>query len=450
MLAEHTAQPVRRRFYEQSRIHTALAPFRLNDQSFLMESPLLNRVVDDDGLMLVLPIRIYHVGGAKHIEKQAHNGLRLWLKHFKSVTLCLAADDIAVPPVDTLPLDELDDIERLRVVMLPLSFTPHGFLRRLPNVASILREEIDRATYLQFAIGGLWGDWAAVACFVAHRRNRKFAVWTDRVESQVVRYAVRSRSGVRALYWQINAWLMHYYERAAIRRASIGLFHGMDCFKAYSACCSKPHLVHDIHVGPEARIDTAALLAKQARTTDVPLTIIYAGRVHPEKGVSEWIETLALLDRAGVDFRANWYGEGPALAAAQRDVAARNLESKIAFSGNLADRDILLATIRDADIFLFCHKTPESPRCLIESLISGTPIIGFFSAYPEDLIAAHGGGILTEHDPAKLANAVIALRRSDLSRLMRAAASDGYDMIDESVFAHRSHLIKAHAARTVG
>ena len=238
---------------------------------------------------------------------------------------------------------------------------------------------------------------------------------------------------------------MHYYERAAIRRATTGLFHGMDCFDAYSPISANPHLVHDIHVGPAARIDAATLAAKQARTNDVPLKIVYAGRAHPEKGVSEWIETLAALDREGVYFSARWFGDGPALAAARDDVARRNLSTKIEFPGNLEDRDSILSTLRDADLFLFCHKTPESPRCLIEALISGTPIAGFASAYPQDLISGNHGGVLTAHDPAMLARAVMALDRPVLSKLMAAAALDGYALVDEAVFAHRAQLIKDDA-----
>ena len=60
---------------------------------------------------------------------------------------------------------------------------------------------IEDADYLSFAIGGLFGDWGAVACFEAHRMKRPYAVWTDRVESRVMREAGRAgswRSRLRA------------------------------------------------------------------------------------------------------------------------------------------------------------------------------------------------------------------------------------------------------------
>ncbi len=102
--------------------------------------------------------------------------------------------------------------------------------------------------------------------------------------------------------------------------------------------------------------------------------------------------------------------------------------------------------MRDAHLMLFCHLTPESPRCLIEALVSGTPIVGYGSAYPEDLIAGHGGGVLTPMRPAPLAAELVRLSgdRAALADLMGRAAQDGHDMNDEAVFAHRAALMKQY------
>ena len=99
---------------------------------------------------------------------------------------------------------------------------------------------------------------------------------------------------------------------------------------------------------------------------------------------------------------------------------------------------------------LFCHKTPESPRCLIEALTCGTPIVGYDSAFPRELIEANGGGSLVARDDvAALATAVIGLAqdRRQLAALIHAAARDGAQFDDETVFRHRSELIRTHLPR---
>ncbi|HVY42908.1 MAG TPA: glycosyltransferase, partial [Hyphomicrobiaceae bacterium] len=97
------------------------------------------------------------------------------------------------------------------------------------------------------------------------------------------------------------------------------------------------------------------------------------------------------------------------------------------------------------DVFLFCHKTPESPRCLIEALQCGLPIIGYDSPYPRDLIRRNNGGILTPaNDPARLAEALnrVGADKEALFDLNKRAAQDGSGFTDTFVFEHRSLLMK--------
>jgi glycosyltransferase involved in cell wall biosynthesis len=101
-------------------------------------------------------------------------------------------------------------------------------------------------------------------------------------------------------------------------------------------------------------------------------------------------------------------------------------------------------------VFLFCHNTPESPRCLIEALIAGTPIVGYDSAYAADLIKEAGGGVLVPIGAtARLAQSLtdLAKDRTTLAGLMTAARQDGLPFDDVTAFAHRSELIKRDLGR---
>jgi len=103
--------------------------------------------------------------------------------------------------------------------------------------------------------------------------------------------------------------------------------------------------------------------------------------------------------------------------------------------------------VRDAHIFLFCHITPESPRSLIEALALGAPIVGYESAFAQDLIAQHGGGKLVSlKDVAALSTTVIGLAqdRGTLSSLIGQAADDGAPFDAKSVFQHRSAMIREY------
>ena len=165
------------------------------------------------------------------------------------------------------------------------------------------------------------------------------------------------------------------------------------------------------------------------------------------KGPLQWIEVLEKLLADGVNFRATWLGDGDDLPAMQARVQTAGLSNLVDLPGFTDDRGAVLAALRNAHAFLFCHLTPESPRCLIEALVSGCPLFGYNSAFAADLISEHQGGCLVKGgDVAELAKAVAALARdrSALVRRIQAAVRDGAPFDDVSVFRHRSDVIKSH------
>lgn len=98
------------------------------------------------------------------------------------------------------------------------------------------------------------------------------------------------------------------------------------------------------------------------------MKIVYVGRADPMKGGYDWVSALTGLAEAGVPFQATWFGEGTDMAGMKAVAAEKNLTDKVAFPGFLRDRASVLESLRDAQVFMFCHKSPESPRCLIEAL----------------------------------------------------------------------------------
>jgi glycosyltransferase involved in cell wall biosynthesis len=409
-------------------------------------------VPDDDSLLIYAPVALHRgADGAFRLEDQACNGLRLWAANFARV-IALMPESPAPPPPSWVPLARVGEaLARIEVIPLPEAWRPLPFLRALPGARRTIRAAIGRARFLSFAIGGLFGDWGAVACAEAHRMGRPHAVWTDRVESAVTRAlaadpAVRWRTRLRA---RLTAGPMAALERRTIRRATVGLFHGAETFAAYAPFARAAEVVHDVHIARADHIAPDALAAKQAAAAaaDGPLEIVYAGRAEAMKGATDWVEVLIRLAAAGVAFRARWLGTGSLLPAMRARLAAAGLAERVTLPGHTADRGAVFAALRAAHLLLFCHRTPESPRVLIEALVSGTPILGYDGAFAREITARHGGGVLVPlGDVAGLAAAVAALAadRARLADLIGRAAADGAPFEDAAVFRHRSDLIRRH------
>ena len=228
----------------------------------------------------------------------------------------------------------------------------------------------------------------------------------------------------------------------------MGLFHGRDCFDAYSPYCRNAHLVHDIHLKPEDRIDPERLREKVRRVrSGEPLRLLYAGRVVGVKGPFDWVRVMAELHGRGVAFRASWIGDGPLLAEVRDEVTRLDLVRVVDFPGFVSDRTQLLKAIRDSDLFIFCHKTPESPRGLIEALMSGSPILGYDSPYPQDLVGGLASLLLTPRDDTTgLAEKISYFdgRRDQLAEVVQFCYELGAQFSDRAVFQHRACLIKDH------
>jgi glycosyltransferase involved in cell wall biosynthesis len=399
-----------------------------------------------DTLLIYAPVPLHRRGDALLLEAQACNGLRLWADNFDRVIAMMPLDD-GPAPSSWVPVASVGpSLARVELAPLPMAYRPDRFVARLPATRRRIRELIGRADYLSFAIGGLFGDWGAVACLEAHRLARPFAVWTDRVESEVVRRG----AGAGPLKSRLRARLTHrpmaWLERAVIRRATLGLFHGRETFDAYAPFCRRPEVVHDIHIARADHIGAESLAAKIAAAAEGPLRIAYAGRAEAMKGPLDWVEVLERLAAAGVDFRAVWLGDGAERPAMLGRIEAGGLAERVEMPG-FADRAAVLAALRRAQVFLFCHKTPESPRCLIEALTSGCPIVGYESAFARDLVSGHRGGLFAPlGDTAALAGILggLAADRPRLGELIGHAALDGEPFDDVTVFRHRSEVIRRH------
>jgi glycosyltransferase involved in cell wall biosynthesis len=133
----------------------------------------------------------------------------------------------------------------------------------------------------------------------------------------------------------------------------------------------------------------------------------------------------------------------------KQEVTRLGLAGAVTLTGYVNDRNTVLNAMREADVFLFCHKTPESPRCLVEALASGCPIVGYKSGYPQEITEQHGGGLFVptgNHEA--LARLLVSLSsdRDTLSALIKAAALSGRQFERDAAMERRINLIRENIA----
>jgi glycosyltransferase involved in cell wall biosynthesis len=404
------------------------------------------------GMLLVLPAPFYVREGRLLFDSQACNGLERWADNFDHLTV--AAPVIPEHLLGLIPVDTWRDTQtlfqsqRFKLVPLPWGYSASKFTRSYRATRQLLGRLVRQNRYLQFGIGGMIGDWASVAALEAYRQNRTYAVHTDWVEHQHVLQVGKQAPLLKQVKATVLSAVMKKYYDQIIGRANLGLLHGGNCFSAYSPLCANSYLIYDIHTKSSDTIASETLAEKVRRVAShEPLRICYAGRMEPMKAPLDWIRAIAHARDLGIHFKATWWGGGSLSDSMQMLINDLQLQSYIELPGVECDRSKLLRAMQDSHLMLFTHITSESPRCVIEALISGTPIVGYDSDYVQDLTQTRGGGAFVPvHDWQSLGKLIAELDgdRSRLSTLVRQAGENGKRFNDKAVFQERSALIKQH------
>ena len=403
-----------------------------------------------ESIFLIIQMPIKKEKNEIYLEQGVFIGIEKWAENFEKITLgCQVyneSDEIN-SSVIWKNANQLNCSNKIEILELGREYNTIKFIKLYLKNRQKIREAIKDNKYLCFAGGGFKGEWGTVAAIDAILMKRKYAAWTDRVEYNVLLENIKNENIVKKIKKIIFDYsIIRIFSYFIFKRAELSLLHGNDCFSEFKKYSKNPFLVHNIHISAEWKIKDCELEDKIKKIdNDKVIKISYAGRVSYEKGVFDWIDIAIKVIKKYSNVEFNWYGDGEELEKIREKVIELNLYEKIKFHGFIGDKQILLNAVKESEIFMFCHKTKESPRNLIESLILGTPIVGYYSEYPEDLIKENNGGILCEKNNIdKLYNEIEKLleNKEKLKELIKKAAKDGKHFDISEVFKHRSDLIK--------
>lgn len=379
--------------------------------------------------------------GRLFVEDQTSSGLHAWQAYFGKIIAFAICADGPPPSGWSLASDLGLNTREIELLALPDTYAPRRMLQTWPVARKLLVEAMDRADYLTFAYGGWIGDPGEMASKLAASKGRRHAIWLDRVESQVF------RSTTPGLKGRIKAAVSSRNEHRALRRADLAMLHGRTVFDYFKHTARNPHIVEDIHLEDSDRIPAEVLGEKLAKAQQGPLEFAYVGRADDMKGWQPWLQVLAGLSARKIPFHATWLGSGPALEAMKAKAAKLGVsEAQLTLPGFISDRAKVLETFRHAQFLLFCHMTDESPRNLIESLHSATPLIGFSDSFSAALVAEQGAGTLVPRGDVDALVEIVAdlnANRSKLVQLIEAASHSARHLTRQQVFKDRAEIMLA-------
>ncbi|MBY6218090.1 glycosyltransferase [Qipengyuania aquimaris] len=399
-------------------------------------------------VLLTLTAAFHRWDGSLYLEDQTISGLKAWSDHFSRIVAASVCLETPPPPGwSSISASGLTDFP-IELVELPNGYDWADYVKNRSAVSDRFLEIMRRCTYNLFAIGGWIGDWGMTGALTAQKYALPHGIWFDRVESQVILNS--SGPGLRSrVLAQIKSAVVRFNERRLLKHADLALLHGRTVFEQLGPLTRNPHIVEDIHLTDDDRIEPKLFERKVKDAASGPLRVVYAGRATAMKGPLDWVEIIADAVRKGVDLRADWLGDGELLDDMKALALKLGVADHITFHGFIADRAVVLDVLRKAHVLLFCHMTDESPRILIEALHSATPLVGYADPFARTLVEENQAGLLSvRSDKSALTSAMMQLNanRKMLQGLITAAEASAKHLTRDEVFKHRSEIVKDELA----
>lgn len=134
-----------------------------------------------------------------------------------------------------------------------------------------------------------------------------------------------------------------------------------------------------------------AALRRGLRLPPDATVFLTAGRLHPSKGIDDFLRAAAIVAARRPAARFLVAGGGPDRAALERLAADLRIEAKTLFLGDRRDLPSLLAGI---DVFVLASREEGMPNVLIEAMAAELPVVATAAGGSAEVIAHRSTGLL--------------------------------------------------------
>jgi 1,2-diacylglycerol 3-alpha-glucosyltransferase len=131
-------------------------------------------------------------------------------------------------------------------------------------------------------------------------------------------------------------------------------------------------------------------------------TIVYAGRLGPEKNIEVLLHALAALRRHGIAAELTIAGHGSHESILRKLAASLRIDQQVRFLGTLTQED-LARLLRIGDTFAIMSTSETQSMVLLQAMASGIPVVAADSRALPEFVSPANGVLADPHDPERLA-----------------------------------------------
>lgn len=166
-----------------------------------------------------------------------------------------------------------------------------------------------------------------------------------------------------------------------------------------------------------AEVDSARAAPPEGGAAGM-MTIGYIGQLIPRKGLDVLLRALRALDRPTV--RLWLIGDGPQRAELAELAGRLGISAQIGFLGYRNDR---LSLLKACDIFVLPSRLEGIPRCILEAMSAGVPVVGSDIPGTRSLIRDGVTGLMFPVDDEAALTAALGRLLDDPNRCRAIAAA---------------------------
>ena len=161
-------------------------------------------------------------------------------------------------------------------------------------------------------------------------------------------------------------------------------------------------------------------------------TIAYIGRLAPEKRVDGFITCCENILKSKSNLNFIVVGSGDELPVLQTLVKQKGLQDKINFIGFVDPIDIIYSSI---DMLLLTSDTEGTPRCVLEAMAAGIPVIATDVGGLHEIIDGSNGILVSKGNYATMSKVVTELIDNDsklnkISKNAKKTIKEKFDIVD--------------------
>lgn len=164
-------------------------------------------------------------------------------------------------------------------------------------------------------------------------------------------------------------------------------------------------------------------------------TILYCGRLSPEKGLEYLLDAAKILKDRGFPYRWLLAGDGPQMDELLLRARVLSLQEQVQFLGEVPSRDIP-TLMNAADIFCLSSIREGWPNVVMEAMACGVPVVATNVGGVPEIVRSEDFGILVPpKDPVRMAEALMFAARKDWNRaeISDAVRRRSWDAVAEEI-----------------